>query len=130
MLLNISLLPYHHEKLHTFPNSVLVKPKIIVIWESCIRKDRQPISNISILNYMYVHTLTEASTGGTLIYRRESYFNKNRKSIFVDSIYKHLSSQKFLDDFMLPLPGKRFIWEDTDNVARRFQVEPTALQYW
>lgn len=79
---------------------------------------------------MYVYTLTEASTGGTLIYRRESYFNKNRKSIFLGSIYKHLSSQKFLDDFMLPLPGKLFIWEDTDNVARRFQVEPTALQYW
>ena len=58
---------------------------------------------------MYVHTTTEASTGGALIYRKESYFNKNRKSIFVDSIYKHLSSQKFLDDFMLPLPGKRFI---------------------
>ena len=54
-------------------------------------------------------TTTEASTGGALIYRKESYFNKNRKSIFVDSIYKHLSSQKFLDDFMLPLPGKRFI---------------------
>ena len=129
MLLNISLLPYHHEKLHTFPNSVLVKPKIIVIWESCIRKiDNQfPILAFWIT---CMCTTTEASTGGALIYRKESYFNKNRKSIFVDSIYKHLSSQKFLDDFMLPLPGKRFIWEDTDNVARRFQVEPTALQYW
>ena len=43
-----------------------IKPRIIGISESRLQKSKQHITNISLPNYMYKHTSTELSKGGTL----------------------------------------------------------------
>ena len=45
-----------------------IKPRIIGISESRLQKSKQHITNISLPNYMYKHTSTESSKGGTLLY--------------------------------------------------------------
>ena len=55
MHLNILSLPYHHEKLYILLCSLKVKPKILAISESRVRRDIQPIYNISHQNYAYEH---------------------------------------------------------------------------
>ena len=90
MHLNISSRPYHHEELYTLLNSLKVKPKIIAISESRIRKDRQPISNISLQNYTYDHTTTETSKGGALLYIENDLTYKTHKYKFITYIYIHI----------------------------------------
>lgn len=68
--LNISLFSDHYEELHAFLNSINVKPKILATSDSRVRKDRQPISNMSLLNYTYEHTTTEVSTRSACIYTK------------------------------------------------------------
>ena len=128
--LNISLFSYHYEELHAFLSSINVKPKILATSDSRVRKDRQPISNISLLNYTYEHTTTEVSTRSACIYKNyltyktcknllihkskqlESIFNeianKNGKKTIVCCIYKNptLSNQEFLENHMFPLLEK------------------------
>ena len=82
MHLNISSLPDHHEELHTLLGSLKVKPKILAILERRIRKDRQPISNINLQNYIYEHTATEASTRGALVYIEKDLTYKACKDIY------------------------------------------------
>lgn len=55
MHLNILSLPYHHEKLYILLCSLKVKPKILAISESRVRRDIQAIYNISHQNYAYEH---------------------------------------------------------------------------
>ena len=45
-----------------------IKPNIIGISETRLQRGKQPITNISLLNYVYEHTPTESGKGGTLIY--------------------------------------------------------------
>ena len=46
------------------------KPKIVGIFESRLQINKQPINNISLLNYVYEHTPTESWSckGDTLLY--------------------------------------------------------------
>ena len=67
MHLNISSLPYHHLELYNLISDMKIKPKIIGISESRLQKSKQHITNISLPNYVYEHTPTESSKGGTLI---------------------------------------------------------------
>lgn len=55
MHLNILSLPYHYEKLYILLCSLKVKLKILAISESRVRRDIQPIYNISHQNYAYEH---------------------------------------------------------------------------
>ena len=82
MHLNISSIPYHHEELHTLLNSLKVKPKILAISENRIRKDTQAISNISLQNYTYEHTTTEASTR-VLLYIEKDLTYKTCKDLLI-----------------------------------------------
>ena len=67
MNLNISSLVYHYLELYNVILDMKIKPKIIRISESRLQKSKQHITNISLPNYVYEHTPTESSKGGTLI---------------------------------------------------------------
>ena len=68
MHLNISSLSYHHLELYNLISSLKIKPNIIGISETRLQKGKQPITNISLPNYVYEHTPTESGKGGTLLY--------------------------------------------------------------
>ena len=116
MHLNISSLSYRHLELYNLIADMKIKPKIIGISESRLQKSKQHITNISLPNYVYEHTPTESSKGGTLLYldknlkyklRKdlnvyhegmiESTFveiiNKNEKNMVAGCIYKHANKQ-------------------------------------
>ena len=108
-----------------------IKPKIIGISESRLQNSKHHITNISLPNYVYEHTPTESSKGGTLLYldknlkhklRKdlniyhkgtiESTFveiiNKNEKNMVAGCIYKQPKEtiSDFLDSLFLPLLEK------------------------
>ena len=68
MHLHISSLSYHHLELYNLIADMKIKPKIIGISESRLQKSKQHIANISLPNFVYEHTPTESSKGGTLLY--------------------------------------------------------------
>ena len=107
-----------------------IKPKIIGISESRLQKSKQHITNISLPNFVYEHTPTESSKGGTLLYldKNLSYkwkdlniyhkgmtestvvetINKNEKNMVAGCIYKHCQQTiaDFLNNHFLPLLEK------------------------
>ena len=129
---NISSLSYHHLEFRTYPISDMkIKPKIIGISESRLQKSKQHITNISLPNYVYEHTPTESSKGGTLLYLDKNLkyklrkdlniyqkgmiestlvkiINKNEKNMVAGCIYKHPKQTipDFLDNHLLPLLEK------------------------
>ena len=60
MHLNISSLSYHYYELYNLLSNLKIKPNIIGISETRLQRGKQPITNISLLNYVHEHTLTEA----------------------------------------------------------------------
>ena len=56
-----------HLQLYSLISNSKIKPKIIVVSENRLR-GKQQITNISLTNYVYGHTLTESSNGSTLLY--------------------------------------------------------------
>ena len=60
MHLNISSLSYHHYELYNLLSNLKIKPNIIGISETRLQRVKQPITNISLLNYVYERTPTEA----------------------------------------------------------------------
>ena len=128
MHLNISSLSYHHLELHNLISDMKIKPKIIGISESRLQKSKQHITNISLPNYVYEHTPTESSKGGTLLYLNKNlkyklrkdlniyhkgmfestfdeFINKNEKNMVAGCIYKH-PILDFLDNHLLLLLEK------------------------
>ena len=112
MYLNISSLSYHHLKLYNLISSLKVKPNIIGISETRLKKGKQPIVNISLPNYVYEYTLIESDKGGTLLYIDKSIkyklrkdlnifekkmiestfieiLNKKQKNLIIGCVYKH-----------------------------------------
>ena len=45
-----------------------IKPNIIGISETRLQRGKQPVTNISLPNYVYKHTPTESGKGRTLLY--------------------------------------------------------------
>ena len=74
MYLNISSLSYHHLELYHLLSNLKIKPNIVGTSETRLQKEKQPITNISLPNYVYEHTPTDSGKGGTLF-----YINKNIK---------------------------------------------------
>ena len=112
MHLNISSLSYHHLELYNLLSNLKIKPNIIGISETRLQRGKQPITNISLPNYVYEHTPTESGKGGTLLYidknikyklrndlniyekkMVESTFieilNKKQKNMIIGCVYKH-----------------------------------------
>ena len=64
----MSSLSYHHLEIYNLTADMKIKLKIIGISESRLQKSKQHITNISLPNYVYEHTPTESSKGGTFLY--------------------------------------------------------------
>ena len=95
MHLNISFLPYHHLKLYNLISDMKIKPKIIGIFESRLQKSNQTITNICLPNYLYEHTPTESSKGGTLLYLDKNLKYKLRKDRNID--HKRMIESTFVE---------------------------------
>ena len=74
MHFNISSLSYRHLELYNLLSNLKIKPNTIGISEARLQKGKQPITNISLPNYVYEHTPTESGKGGRLL-----HINKNIK---------------------------------------------------
>ena len=81
MHLNISFLYYHHLELYNLISDMKIKPNIIGISESRLQKCKKNITNISLPNYVYEHTPTESSKGGTFLYLDKNLKYKLRKDL-------------------------------------------------
>ena len=68
MHLNISSLSYHHLELYNLLSNLKIKPNITGISETRFQRRKQPITNISLSNYVYERTSTESGKGRTLLY--------------------------------------------------------------
>ena len=79
--LNIASLQYHIDDLKILIQSLDFKFDILAISESKLKRFTIPNININIPNYQYVHTPTEASKGGTLIYISDNLVYKPRKDL-------------------------------------------------
>ena len=66
--MNISSISYPIDDLAALINNCKIKPKIIGLSETRIRKHREPISNINLENYVYECTPTRSSKGGAMVY--------------------------------------------------------------
>ena len=131
MHLNISCISYHHLELYNLLSNLKIKPNRIGISETKLQRRKQPITNISLLNYVYEHTSTESGKGGTLLYigknikyklrndlnlyeRKmvESTFieilNKKKKNMITECVYKHPRHEvsDFTNNYITPLLDK------------------------
>ena len=112
MHLNISSLSYYHLEIYNLLSNLKIKPNIIGISETSLQKGKQPITNISLPNYVYEHTPTESGKGGTLLYIDKNIkyklhndlniyekkmveptfieiLNKIQKNMIIGCVYKH-----------------------------------------
>ena len=80
MHLNISSL-YHYLELYNLISSLKIKPNITGISETRLQKGKEPITNISLPNYVYEHIPTESGKGGTLLYTDKRIKYKLRKDL-------------------------------------------------
>ena len=131
MHLNISSLSYHHLELYNLISSLKIKPNIIEISETRLQNGKEPITNISLPNYVYEHTPTESGKGGTLLYIDKSIkhelcqdrnifekkmteltfikiLNKKQKNLIIECVYKHPKHEvkDFTNNHMIPLLDK------------------------
>ena len=95
MHLNISSLSYQHQESCNLLSSLKTKPKIIGISESRLQINKQPINNISLPNYVYEHTPTESSKGGTLLHIDQNLKYKVRGDLNIYS--KSLIESTFIE---------------------------------
>ena len=68
MQLNIPSLSFHHLELYNLISCLKIKPNTIEISETRLQNGKEPITNISLPNYVYVRTPTESGKGKTLLY--------------------------------------------------------------
>ena len=126
--MNISSISYHSDDLTAFINNCKIKPKVIGLSETRLRKNRQPLSNINLENYVQESTPTESSKGRTVLYvdkqltyrlrkdlmmykskEIESTFtellNNNSSNTVIGCIYKHPKAlvAEFMEDYLVPL---------------------------
>ena len=126
--LNIASLQAHIEEFKILLQLLSFEFDIIGISETKLFKDEEPIIDISLPNYSFVHTPSEASKGGTLLYisnkinykprpdlqiykakQVESTFveiiNDKSKNTIVGCIYKHhnITEKSFNEEIFEPL---------------------------
>ena len=129
--MNISSISYHIDNLTAFINNCKIKPKVIGLSETRLRKNRQPLSNINLENYVYESTPTESSKGGTMLYvdKQLTYrlrkdlmmykykeiesifielFNNNNSNTVIGCVSKHpkVPLFEFMKDYLVPLLEK------------------------
>ena len=129
--MNISSISNHIDYLTAFINNCKIKPKVIGLSETRLRKNRQPLSNINLENYVYESTPTESSKGGTMLYvdKQLTYrlrkdlmmykykeiesifielFNNNNSNTVIGCVSKHpkVPLFEFMKDYLVPLLEK------------------------
>ena len=129
--MNISSISYHVDNLTPLINNCKIKPRVIGLSESRLRKNRQSLSNTNLENYVYESTPTESFEGGTMLYFNKQlnyrlrkdlvmYKSKEIESIFIElfskinsntvicCIYKHpeVSVTELTEDYLVPLLEK------------------------
>ena len=129
--MNISSISYHIDNSTAFINNCKIKPKVIGLSETRLRKNRQPLSNINLENYVYESTPTESSKGGTMLYvdKQLTYrlrkdlmmykykeiesifielFNNNNSNTVIGCVSKHpkVPLFEFMKDYLVPLLEK------------------------
>ena len=122
MHLNTSSLSYHHLELYILIADMKIKPKIIGISESRLQKSKQHITNISLPNYVYEHTPTESSKGGTLLYLDKNLKYKLRKDLNIYHIGM-IENQLLLK---LSIKMRKILWQVafTNTQSKQF------LTFW
>ena len=131
MHLNVSSLPYHHLELYNLLSNLKIKLNIIGISETKFQRGKQPITNISLPNYVYQHTPIESGKRGTLLYIDKSIkyklcndlniyekkmveptfieiLNKKQKNMIIGCVYKHPKHEvsDFTNNYITPLLDK------------------------
>ena len=104
MHLNISSLSYHHLELYNLLSNLKIKPNIIGISETRLQRGKQPITNISLPNYVYEHTPTESGKGGTLLYIDKNIKYKLRNDL---NIYEKRWLSLLLNNYLEILNKKQ-----------------------
>ena len=66
--MNISSISYHVDDSTSLINNCKMKPNVIGLSETRLRKNRQSLSNVNLVNYVYESTPTESSKRGTMLY--------------------------------------------------------------
>ena len=99
-----------------------IKPKIIGISESRLQKSKQHITNISLPDYVYEHTPTESSKGGTLLYLDKNLKYKLRKDLNIYHIGM-IENQLLLK---LSIKMRKILWQVafTNTQSKQF------LTFW
>jgi hypothetical protein len=127
--LNISSLSNHFDELCSYLDILKHNFGIIGITETRFLKDSPTFFNCNLPNYQYIHTPTESTVGGAMLYisnklsfkprddlssllyrskELESVFielnQKNKQNIVIGCVYRHpcMSINEFLEDYLSP----------------------------
>ena len=103
--LNIASLQFHFEDLTIMLQVLDYSFDIIAITESKLQKGLNPVKDINLPNYQYLHTPTEASKGGTLIYISNKLIYKPRTDL---EIYQAKDIESTFTEILMP-KGKNIV---------------------
>ena len=103
--LNIASLQFHFEDLKVLLQVLDFPFDIIAISETKIQKGIDPLININLPNYQYLHTPTESTKGGTLIYISNKLIFKPRPDL---EIYQAKDIESTFTEIIMP-KGKNII---------------------
>ena len=93
--LDISSLSYHHLELYNLIFSMKIKSNIIGMSETRLQNRKEPITNISLPNYVDEHTPNESGKGGTVLYIVKSMKYKLRKDLNI--LEKKIMESTFIE---------------------------------
>ena len=74
---------YHIDDLTALTNNFRIKPGVIGLSETRLRKNWQSLSNINLENYVYKSTPIESSKGGTMLYVDKQLTYRLRKDLIM-----------------------------------------------
>ena len=74
---------YHIDDLTALINNFRIKPGVIGLSETRLRKNWQSLSNINLENYVYKSTPIESSKGGTMLYVDKQLTYRLRKDLIM-----------------------------------------------
>jgi len=103
--LNIASLQFHFEELKLLLQLLNYSFDIIAISESKLQKGINPVKDINLPNYQYLHTPTETTKGGTLLYISDKLIFKPRNDL---EIYQSKDIESTFTEIIMP-KGKNII---------------------
>ena len=103
--LNIASLQFHFEDLKVLLEVLNYQFYIIAISETKLQKGINPLKDINLPNYQYIHTPTETTKGGTLLYISNKLIFKPRTDL---EIYQAKDIESTFAEIIMP-KGKNII---------------------